>query len=85
VVADPVDGRHANDLAGKSRFFSCRQTVGLVRAFFRCATKCATERNLDAFRQGGKVGFAVKRRENGAAHQSSAAKCGQNRAGKPLH
>ena len=31
------------------------------------------------------IGFAVERRENGAAHESSAAESGQDRAGKPLH
>ncbi len=85
VVADPIDGRDADHLAGESRFFSCRQTVALVRAFFGAATERATEGNFDAFRERGKVGFAIERRENGAAHESSAAKRGENRTGKPLH
>src|SRR5579885_2152319 len=35
--------------------------------------------------QRGEIRLSVKRSENGAAHQSSAAQCGQNRAGEPLH
>src|SRR6185295_4663412 len=85
VVADPVDGRHADDLAGKSWFFSCRKTVALVRTFFRGTTERTTKRDLDAFRKRGKIGLAIERRENGAAHESSAAKRGQNRAGEPLY
>ena len=45
----------------------------------------AAQRHLDALRQRGEIGFAVERRENGAAHESGAAKRGQDRAGKPLH
>jgi hypothetical protein len=56
-----------------------------MRAFFGTATERATKRNLDAFRECGEIGFAIERRENGAAHESSAAKRGQNRSGKPLH
>jgi hypothetical protein len=84
VVADLVDGGDANDLSGKSWLFGGRQAIALVRAFF-AAAKRATERDFDAFRQSGKIGFTVEGCENGAAHESSAAKRGHNRAGKPLH
>jgi hypothetical protein len=84
VVADLVDGGDANDLAREGWLFGGWQAVALVRAFFGAA-KRAAERNFDTFRQRGKIGFTVEGCENGAAHESSAAKRGQNRAGKPLH
>ena len=49
------------------------------------STERADGADLDPLRHGGKIGFTVERCENGAAHESSAAECGQDRAGKPLH
>jgi hypothetical protein len=56
-----------------------------VRAFFAATAERATQRDFDAFGQGRKIGFAVEGGENGAAHESSAAESGQDRAGKPLY
>jgi hypothetical protein len=84
MVADTIDGRDANYLARKCGFFSSRQTIAFVRAFF-AATESAAQRHFNPFGQRREVGFTVKRRENGAAHESSAAKRGQDRTGKPLY
>src|SRR4029450_11524349 len=78
VVADVVDGGDANDLSGKSWLFGGRQAIALVRAFF-AAAKRATERDFDAVRQSGKIGFTV----GGARKDISAAEVRDNRAGKP--
>jgi len=85
VVADPVYRRNANDLTRKRRLFGGGQTVALVRAFLGTNAKRAAQCDFDAFRQGRESGLAIECCENGAAHESSAAKCGQDRAGKPLH
>ena len=57
----------------------------LCVAFVSADAKRAAQRDFDALWQRREIGLAVERRENGAAHKSSAAKCGQDRAGKPLH
>jgi hypothetical protein len=44
----------------------------------------SAQRALDAFGCRGKIGFAVKRSENGATHERGAAKSGQDRAAEPL-
>src|SRR6185437_11465641 len=49
------------------------------------AAKRAAQRDLDPFGQRSEIGLAIERCENGAAHQSSAAQSGQNRAGEPLY
>ena len=87
VVADPRHGGDADHLAGERWLFRGRQPVALARrrAGSRADAERAAQRHLDPFGQRGEIGFAVERRENGAAHQSSAAQCGQDRAGKPLH
>ena len=73
VVADAVDGGNADDLARERRLFRGRQPIAFVRAFFGAAAERAAQRDFDAFGQRRKIGFAVERRENGAAHESSAA------------
>ena len=44
----------------------------------------AAQHAVGALRHGREMRFAVKRRENGAAHQGRAAQAGQDRSGKPL-
>ena len=86
MIAGARDGRDADHLARERRFVGGRQTIALAHADLVAAdAERAAQRDLDALRQRREIGFAVERRENGAAHQSSAAQRGQNRAGKPLH
>ena len=85
AVADAVHGGDADDLAGAVGFAGGRQPVALARAGeLVAAADRAAHDVFDAVGQRGEIGFAVERRENGAAHQSSAAQAGENRAGKPL-
>ncbi len=45
----------------------------------------AAQRGLDLLGGRGEIGLAVKRRKNGAAHESRAAQTGQDRSGEPLY
>ena len=87
VIADPRHGGDADHLAREGRLFRGRQPVALARYAELVAggAERAAQRHLDPFGQRGEIGLAVERRENGAAHQGSAAQCGQDRAGEPLH
>src|SRR5438874_2175531 len=49
------------------------------------AGRGGAQRRFDTFRHGREIGFPVERRKNGAAHQGSAAKPGENGAAEPLH
>ena len=45
----------------------------------------AAQRGFHALGHGGEVGFAVERREDGAAHERGAAQAGENGAAEPLY
>ena len=71
VALDSVGGREPVALAGGGE--------PLAESADRAA-----QGDLDAFRQGREIRLAVERSINGAAHESRAAKSGQDRAGEPL-
>ena len=65
-----------------------RQAVALARRVGQAigdAADRAAQRGFDALRHGGEIGLAVERCENGAAHESGAAKTGEDGAAEPLH
>ena len=87
AVADAARGGNANDAA---QAVELGGTAAAGRSCARLrpvadAAERAAQRDLHAFRHGGEIGLAVERRENGAAHESRAAKTGQDRAAEPLH
>ncbi len=80
-------GGHANDLARGIGLAGRRQPIGLARRIGDAvgdAADGAAQRRFDALRHGGEIGLAVERCENGAAHESGAAKTGQDGAAEPL-
>ena len=87
MIADPADGGDADQLAGERRLFHGRQPVALARSAGPVGADAerAAQCHLDPLRQRGEIGLAVKRGENGAAHESGAAQRGQDRAGEPLY
>src|SRR6185312_4882649 len=64
-----------------------QQAVGLVQSGEPAAEarERAAQHAFDPLRGGCKIGLAVERRKNGAAHESSAAKARQDRTAEPLH
>ena len=83
----PPGGGDANDLARGVGLAGRRQAIGLARVGARSggAGRRAAQRGFHPLRNGGEVGLAVERRENGAAHEGRAAQAGQDRAAEPLH
>ena len=87
VAAAAAGVGNADDLARGIGFAGRRQPVGLARRIGHAigdAADRAAQRCFDALRHGGEIGLAVERCENGAAHEGSAAKTGQDRAAEPL-
>ena len=69
-------------------FAGGRQPVALAQCWRRDRRVLpTTPRNAtsDPLRHGREIGLAVERCENGAAHEGSAAKTGQDRPAEPLH
>ena len=87
AIADARDDRYPHDLARDARFADAREPVGLVDSAQASgdAAERSAQTHLDAFRRGGKIGFAVERSKNGASHQGGAAQARQDRAAEPLH
>jgi hypothetical protein len=49
------------------------------------AARATAQRDLDMLGNGCEIGLTVKRGKDGAAHESSAAEAGQDRAAEPLN
>ncbi len=78
--ADPNDLAVGVDLAGRRQPIALAQRGDVIRQ----VADRAAQRDLDPLRHGGEIGLPVERCENGAAHESSAAKTGQDGAAEPL-
>jgi hypothetical protein len=85
MIPNPVYGGDADNLAGESGLLGGREAVALVCAFLGADAERTAQRYFDPFGEGCKICLTIKRCENGAAHECSAAQCGQDRAGKPLY
>jgi hypothetical protein len=76
--------RNADHLAGGIDFAGGRQAVALAGGHPLLSERSAQGR-LHALRNGGEMGLAVERGENGATHQGRAAQAGQDGAREPLY
>ena len=86
AVAHMGGGAHPDDLAVGIGLAGRRQPVALAQRgdVIREVADRAAQRDLDPLRHGREIGLAVERCENGAAHESSAAKTRQDGPAEPL-